>query len=68
MKVLLEDAINLQYCRRGCREFAQVHGLDWETFRREGLDASVFEGIDDEMCRAFLAEARRREAMTNGNG
>lgn len=66
MRVLLEDAINLQYCRRGCREFAEAHGLDWDTFRKEGLEASVFENIDDEMCRAFLEEARRREAMSNG--
>lgn len=61
MKVILADAIALNYCRRGCRQFAEAHNLDWGKFRKEGLDASEFERIDDEMCRAFLEEARRRE-------
>jgi len=66
MKVTLQDAIVLGYCRRGCREFAQQHDLDWDTFRHEGLDSELFENIDDEMVRDFLAEARRREGEDNG--
>lgn len=65
MRVTLQDAIVLGYCRRGCREFAARHNLDWNAFRQEGLDASEFEEIDDEMCRQFLAQARSREA-SNG--
>lgn len=66
MKVTLEDAIVLGYCRRGCRSFADAHGLDWHKFRTEGLDSSAFEHIDDEMCRAFLAQAKQRESELNG--
>lgn len=66
MKVLLEDATSLNYCRRGCRAFAKAHGLDWDTFRQEGLDSEVFERIDDEMCRMFLEQAKRREQRNNG--
>ena len=63
MKVLLQDAIALGYCRRGCQAFAEAHDLPWDTFRHEGLDAELFDHIDDEMCRQFLAEARRREGI-----
>ena len=63
MKVTLQDAVALGYCRRGCREFAKTHDLPWDTFRHEGLDAEVFSDIDDEMCRQFLAEAARREGV-----
>ena len=63
MKVTLQDAIALGYCRRGCREFAAAHNLPWDTFRKDGLDSEVFAHINDEMCRQFLAEARRREGV-----
>ncbi len=66
MLVLLEDAVVLGYCRRGCREFALRHGLDWDKFRTEGLDSSVFESIDDAMVADFLAQACRREGGMNG--
>lgn len=66
MKVTLEDAIALGYCRRGCRAFAEVHNLDWDAFRKEGLDSDAFANIDDEMCRAFLTQAADRENRKNG--
>lgn len=60
MIVTLQDAVALGYCRRGCREFADRHGLDWERFRHEGLDSSEFEQIDDAMSQAFLEQAKSR--------
>lgn len=58
----LEDAIALRYCRRGCRTFAERHGLDWSRFIGDGIPLDEVETIDDEMMRAAIAQARKREA------
>ncbi|TGC32435.1 hypothetical protein CW310_02085 [Pseudomonas citronellolis] len=62
MKVLLEDAVVLGYCRPGAAKFFRRHGLDWWTFKEEGLPIEQIERIDDEMARAVVEQARRRQA------
>lgn len=66
MKVLLEDAATLGYCRRGLRMVAERHGFDYSDFVFNGIDSSKLEVIDDEMVKALIEQARRREGLTSG--
>jgi hypothetical protein len=60
MMVLLADAHALRYCNPGMRTFFERHGLDWSEFVTNGLPEEVLAVIDDEMVRAVIAEAHRR--------
>lgn len=55
------DSHSLGYCNRGTRAYFQVHGIDWQTFQKEGLPASAFDAVkDDPMIAAMLAAAALR--------
>lgn len=66
-KVKLEDIRALQvpgrrgYCINGTRKWFIKHGLDWELFVREGLDACIIDHVTDPMARKVVAQAERRE-------
>lgn len=49
------------YCARGMRQFADRHGLDFDKFAREGIDADALLNTGDEMARAIVLEAEREE-------
>lgn len=45
-------------CMKGMRVWFQHHGLDLETFRREGLPVEVIEGTGDKMALDVAKVAR----------
>lgn len=49
-------------CARGTRAWFSRYGLDWDAFRREGIDASVLEATGDAFALAVVAHAREVEA------
>lgn len=59
VKVTMRHVRQATMCSRGARAFFQSHGLDWDTFLREGLDSSVIRATGDAMAIrvAEIAEA-----------
>lgn len=47
------------FCRRGARAWFQAHGLDWDAFRREGIDAELLLASGDPMAIALVEHARQ---------
>lgn len=60
MRVLLQDAIVLGYCRRGCRALCERYGLDYNDIVFNGIEADELAKIDDAMVHDLIAEAHRR--------
>lgn len=59
VKVTMRHVRQATMCSRGVRAFFQRHGLDWDAFLREGLDAKVVRATGDAMALrvAEIAEA-----------
>ena len=66
--VRVEDMRALNYCARGSRTFAQLHGLDWARFVSEGLPADELARLNDMQANAAIEKAKEREARENGIG
>jgi len=50
------------YCGRGTRAFFELHGLDWDQFRHQGIDAELLEATKDPLALKLAAWARQCEA------
>lgn len=44
-------------CSRGCREFALVHGWDWDDFLENGIDSDILLETGDAMAEHAVAVA-----------
>lgn len=49
------------YCVRGMRQFAERHGLDFDAFAREGIEAQALLNTGDAMAEAIVREAEKEE-------
>ncbi|MEI7036427.1 hypothetical protein [Fulvimonas yonginensis] len=49
-------------CTGGARAWFARYGLDWNAFRRDGIDAAVLEATGDAFALAVVAYAREVEA------
>jgi len=58
--ITVADLQAARMCSRGARQWFLRYGLDWPAFLRDGLPASVFEGIDDAMGKHLVDVARAR--------
>ena len=47
-------------CSRGARAFFERHGLDWQAFLREGIQAERLEATGDAMAMKVVEVARGR--------
>lgn len=45
-------------CSRGARGFFEQHGLDWQAFLNEGIDAAKLEATGDFMALEVVKVAR----------
>ena len=54
-----------QLCSRGLRGFAERHGLNYDDFARNGIDAEVLEAIDNPFAKK-AAKIARAEAEKSG--
>lgn len=59
--VKMEHVRAAKMCSRGARSFFQRHGLDWQTFLKEGLDAEIIEATGDAMALKVAEVARGRQ-------
>lgn len=59
--VTVTDAAGLGYCRKGIRAFAERHGFDYMEFLKQGIPIDLLSAVDDEMVKAVIAVALKRE-------
>lgn len=46
------------FCRRGARQWFRQQGLDWDSFRKDGIDAEVLLATGDAFAIAIVAAAK----------
>lgn len=51
------------FCASGSRAFFKRHGLDWDAFRHQGVDAEVLTATGDALALALVEWARKVEAQ-----
>lgn len=56
------------FCRGQSREWARRHGLDWQDFVHNGIDAAQLEATGDGLALALVEWARTCAAQEQGNG
>lgn len=55
----------VKYCSKTSREFCIIHGIDWMTFVRYGVDEKVLLDTRDDQARK-LVEAAKSHEVNNG--
>lgn len=50
------------FCRRQARVWFKRHGLDWDTFRKEGMEADTLLATGCALARAVVEQATAYEA------
>lgn len=61
-RVLPCDLRAARICFGGARPWFRRHGLDWQEFVAEGIEAARLEATGDALAFRVTAEARAREA------
>jgi hypothetical protein len=61
-RVTINDLAALRYCNKGGRQFFELHGLDWNEFRKNGFPLGVLSATGDAMAMAVEEHARNRIA------
>lgn len=61
--VTIQDLRASRLCFQGARPWFARHGLDWQGFLREGLDAEVLAATGDALALRVIAIATAREAL-----
>ena len=63
-RVTVQDLRASRLCFQGVRPWFARHGLDWQRFLREGLEAEVQAATGDALALRVIAEAEKRIART----
>lgn len=64
MIVTLQDYMNTYgCCCSGGRAFCREHGLDWNNFRKNGIDVDVLKQFDHARVKAIIDTALNRKKM-----
>jgi hypothetical protein len=66
--VTLADLRASRLCFAGARPWFRRHGLDWQAFLREGLDAETLRATGDPFALRVIAVAEAREEREAGDG
>lgn len=59
--VTMRDVRAAHFCSSGARAFCARHGLDWATFRKEGLPADVVLATGDALALKVVEVARGQQ-------
>ena len=62
-RVTVQDLRAARLCFQGVRPWFARHGLDWQRFLREGLEAEVLAATGDALALRVIAVAEAREAL-----
>ena len=67
-RVTVQDLRASRLCFQGARPWLARHGLDWQVFLAEGLDAEVLAATGDALALRVIAIAVAREALAGQIG
>lgn len=67
-QVIVRDLRAARLCLQGARGWFARHGLDWQAFLREGVDAEGLAATGDALALRVIAEAERRLAREQSHG
>lgn len=56
--VKMKHVRKARMCSNGARSFFEKHGLDWDVFLKEGIDATLLEATGDAMAIAVVKVAK----------
>lgn len=62
-RVTIQDLRASRLCFQGARPWFARHGLDWQVFLREGLEAEVLAATGDALALRVIAIAEAREVL-----
>lgn len=62
-RVTIQDLRASRLCFQGARPWFARHGLNWQAFLREGLEAEVLAATGDALALRVIAIAEAREAL-----
>jgi hypothetical protein len=65
-RVYVQDLRASRLCFQGARPWFARHGLDWQAFLRDGLDAETLVATGDSLALHVIAIAVTREAVELG--
>ena len=65
-RVTIQDLRASRLCFQGARPWFRRHGLDWQAFLREGLEAEVLAATGDALALRVIAVAEARKALSAG--
>ena len=60
-RVTVQDLRASRLCFQGARPWFRRHGLDWQQFLKEGLDAETLTATGDALALRVIAIAETRE-------
>lgn len=66
LRITTADAIAFGYCMKGCRYYAQRHGLSWAEFTSAGIPIEVFDKMNDGLGNAIAAFVRLKRGAGRG--
>ena len=65
-RVTIQDLRASRLCFQGARPWFRRHGLDWQDFLKDGLDAEILVATGDALALRVIAIAEAREAVEAG--
>jgi hypothetical protein len=65
--VIVRDLRTARLCFKGARPWFRQHGIDWQDFLRDGVDAAVLAATGDALAFRVIAAAEAR-AQREGQG
>jgi len=63
IQVTIQDLRASRLCFQGARPWFRRHGLDWQQFLKDGLDAETLAATGDALALRVIAIAEAREAI-----
>lgn len=57
MIITIQDLRKAKMCNKGVRQFAKLHGLDWNNFIKNGIDEKEVAHIENAMAQRVIEAA-----------
>ena len=64
MIITFEDYISTPgRCNEGGRRWAKEHNIDWNDFRKNGIQEYILEQFDDAIIKRIISTAKKRHQL-----
>lgn len=64
-RVYARDALKAGFCRGGIKLKCEMHGIDFQSFRKNGLPIEEVEAVDDVQLKRTVEAAKARIRREN---